>query len=133
MAKFFIVSAFSGFLAVAIGAFGAHAFQDVLVGKRAGWLDTAQSYHFAHTLALLALCVLSNGLARFESRSIQRSIKMAAWAFLTGILLFSGTLYGMALSGSTALVALVPIGGLSFLLGWVSLIFAGVAWRRHSN
>jgi uncharacterized membrane protein YgdD (TMEM256/DUF423 family) len=116
------LSAGSGFTAVALGAFGAHGLQKKLAdapdGARRlmGW-QTGASYHLAHALAI--------GLAALLDNRIPGSLpEAAAWAFVAGILLFSGSLYVMTVTGIRALGAVTPIGGLAFLVGWGCLFWS---------
>jgi len=118
------LSAASGFSAVALGAFGAHAlrerFEAVPDGaRRLEWWHTAASYHLAHALALGIAALL------FE-RAASNALAVAGWAFFAGIALFSGSLYAMALSGARALGMVTPFGGLAFLIGWASLLWAAL-------
>jgi uncharacterized membrane protein YgdD (TMEM256/DUF423 family) len=106
------VAAILGFSAVALGAFGAHALKRALASKpdaadRAGWWQTGSQYHLAHALAV--------GLAAVTGSAL------AAWLFLAGIALFSGSLYVMTITGKRALGAVTPLGGLGLLAGWVML------------
>jgi uncharacterized membrane protein YgdD (TMEM256/DUF423 family) len=116
------LSAANGFLAVLLGAFGAHALRGRLAdaadgARRLEWWQTASSYHLAHALAL--------GLAALlVERSASASTVVAGWAFALGIVLFSGSLYLMSLSGVRALGAVTPFGGLAFLVGWAALLWA---------
>lgn len=108
------VAAALGFLAVALGAFGAHAMKRRLAplsdGElRSQWWQTGAQYHLAHALAI--------GLAAAARSSL------AGWLFLAGIALFSGSLYVMTLTGKRALGAVTPLGGLALLAGWASLAF----------
>jgi len=98
------VGAAFGFSAVALGAFGAHALKGRLGPEAMGWFQTGVQYHLAHALAIL----------------VTRDHR---W-FAPGIVLFSGSLYAMALGGPRALGMLTPLGGVAFLLGW------GVVFRR---
>jgi uncharacterized membrane protein YgdD (TMEM256/DUF423 family) len=101
------------FLAVALGAFGAHALKTKL--ERYGMTDVwnkAVLYHFIHAIALFVLGLVGN---------LNRG---AAWLFVAGILFFSGSLYLMALTNMRWLGAITPIGGLCFLAGWAWLMFA---------
>lgn len=114
-----LACATNGFLAVALGAFGAHGLKTRLadsadVARRLGWWDTASHYHLVHALAL---GVLALAVERVPAAWLGR----AGVAMLIGIALFSGSLYAMTLSGVTALGAVTPIGGLGFLIGWLSL------------
>jgi uncharacterized membrane protein YgdD (TMEM256/DUF423 family) len=112
----------SGFLAVALGAFGAHGLSARLTGaadaaKRLGWWETAAHYHLLHALAL--------GLvAFFISRA--PALRYAGIAFSLGTLLFCGSLYVMALGGPRWLGAVTPLGGLGFLAGWALIAWCGV-------
>jgi len=111
-----------GFLAVAIGAFGAHALKPLLTAT--GRLDTyelAVRYQFYHALAMLAVGILMN---QFGSKALY----YAGLFFFLGILLFSGSLYVLCFTGLGVLGAITPLGGLLFLLGWACL-FAGAAKR----
>jgi uncharacterized membrane protein YgdD (TMEM256/DUF423 family) len=113
------VAAISGALAVIFGAFGAHALEPYLL--ETGRLDTYQtavSYHFYHSLALLLTGVLS------LTRPKTTRLKLSAWFFLAGILIFSGSLYLLCLSQITWLGAITPIGGLGFIAGWVFLFLS---------
>jgi uncharacterized membrane protein YgdD (TMEM256/DUF423 family) len=120
------VSGISGFLAVALGAFGAHGLKarlaDVADGaKRLGWWETAAHYHLMHALALglVAFVIARAPAARF-----------AGVAFVLGTLLFAGSLYVMALGGPRWLGAITPLGGFSLLVGWAILAWCGVSLSR---
>jgi uncharacterized membrane protein YgdD (TMEM256/DUF423 family) len=121
---FLALSALNGFIAVALGAFGAHGLRSRLAGladgaERLDWWRTASSYHLAHALALGLVAVL-------VARSAGVALTVAGFAFLLGIALFSGSLYVMVLSGVRALGAVTPIGGLAFLVGWAALAWAAL-------
>lgn len=104
-----------GFLAVALGAFGAHGLRLRLEGLgTASTYQTAVEYHMAHALALIAVGALSVGLGRTVTALI-------GWSFLAGIVIFSGSLYVLALTGMKWLGAVTPIGGVAFLVGWAAL------------
>jgi uncharacterized membrane protein YgdD (TMEM256/DUF423 family) len=110
------VAAWAGFLAVAIGAFGAHGLKARL--EETGYAEqfrTGVNYHFFHVAALLAVGLLQIAGAK------GRGLTVAPWCFLLGILLFSGSLYVMGMTGTKWLGAVTPIGGLLFLAGWISL------------
>jgi len=120
-----LVSAVNGFLAVALGAFGAHGLKSRLASvadgaQRLDWWHTAAQYHLAHALAIgLAAVVVGRGAAP--------GAVPAGIAFVCGILLFCGSLYVMTLTGVRALGAVTPLGGLAFLVGWACLAWA--AWK----
>lgn len=120
-----LACAANGFLAVALGAFGAHGLKTRLadlpdVARRLAWWDTAAHYHLLHALALGLLAL---ALERVPAVWVGR----AGVALSVGIVLFSGSLYAMTLTGVTALGAVTPLGGVGFLLGWLSLGIG--AWR----
>lgn len=117
-----LISGVFGFLGVALGAFGAHGLKDRLDAYSMGVYQTGVHYQLFHTLALFALA-----LAMTASPNIAESkaAHVAASAWSIGIVLFSGSLYALALSGVTKLGAITPIGGLCFLIGWASVIFRG--------
>ena len=115
---FLLIAGISGALAVGLGAFGAHAFKNMLeLNSRLDTYDTAVKYHFWHTLALVAVALL---LDKFNEGALQ----ISGWAFIAGIILFSGSLYLLCFTGITKLGAITPIGGLAFILGWIMLFIA---------
>jgi uncharacterized membrane protein YgdD (TMEM256/DUF423 family) len=116
------LAAFAGFSGVALGAFGAHGlrrrFDRAPDGaKRLEWWQTGANYHLLHALAI--------GLSALVVERVPSSLPVAAgWAFASGILLFSGSLYVMTLTGARRLGAVTPLGGLAFLVGWGCLLGA---------
>ena len=106
------IAAVMGFLAVALGAFGAHGLKDLLAqnGTMAIW-EKAVFYHFIHAVMLFVLA---------ERKPFPA---VAWWSFLIGIFFFSGSLYLLAATNTHWLGAITPIGGVSFLVGWAWLIF----------
>lgn len=117
----FIVAALSGLLAVAFGAFGAHAVRGRFDDYSLRIFETAVQYQFYHTLALLAVGLL---LLRFPSSSLLQS---SSWLFIIGIAIFSGSLYLLSFTGMRWLGAVTPLGGLAFIAGWAC--FAAAAWK----
>jgi len=103
-------AAILGLLAVALGAFGAHALKETLAtnGTTAIW-EKAVFYHFIHAIMLYVLATRS------------QSVSCAWWCFLAGILIFSGSLYLLAFTNARWLGAITPLGGVSFLCGWLGL------------
>jgi uncharacterized membrane protein YgdD (TMEM256/DUF423 family) len=112
------VLAFTGVL---LGAFGTHALKAALSAEALAIWQTAQQYQSFHALALIVVAGILHNV------STSRVVAAAGWCFFIGILVFSGSLYLLSVSGVRALGAITPIGGLSFLLGWV-LLTMGV-WR----
>lgn len=120
--KFFLqAGSVFGVLAVALGAFGAHALKATLEGSgRLETYETAVKYQFYHALALVLVGILLQRVA-------PGSEKWLSWAgnsFIGGILIFSGSLYALCFTGITKLGAITPIGGLLMIAGWVFLFFA---------
>lgn len=111
------IAAVNGFLVVALGAFGAHTLRDVLSETAVKTYQTAVLYHAIHALALLACAILL-------THAHPARVHLAASLFLTGILLFSGSLYLLAATGIRWLGAVTPFGGISFLAGWALLVFS---------
>jgi len=126
MARIFIIlSGLLGFTAVALGAFGAHGLQSRLGSlpdgaKRLDWWNTAAHYQLTHALALALAAWLVH-------RSAGVAGLVAGWAFVAGVVLFSGSLYLMTITGQTKLGIITPFGGLLFLVGWGAITVAG--WR----
>ena len=122
MAKLFItLASLSGMLAVVLGAFGAHALRDRLDTYALGIWETAVQYHFYHSLALLAVGIIA------LSQPQTAMLKASGWLFLLGILVFSGSLYLLGISGVRWLGAITPLGGLAFIAGWACL--AATGWK----
>ena len=112
-----IVAALSGGLCVALGAFGAHALKNVLDVYSREIYEKAVQYQMFHTAALLVVGIL-------QHNHPQTSFTGPGWAFLSGIMLFSGSLYLLALTGTKWWGAVTPFGGLAFLLGWGWLAYS---------
>ncbi len=113
------IAAINGGLAVAAGAFGAHGLQGRIDAQALQVFETAARYHMYHALALAVAALVMRDAAAGPATT-------AAAFFLAGILLFSGSLYFLALTGTKALGIVTPFGGLCFLLGWGSLAFAAL-------
>jgi len=117
---FFGMGAVLGAIGVAAGAFGAHAMRTRVAPEMLVVFETGVRYHLVHVLALLAA---GWAAARWPSPAVTA----AGWLFVAGILLFSGSLYALALTGVRALGLVTPVGGGAFILGWIALAWA--AWR----
>lgn len=118
-----VIAGVCGFLGVAFGAVGAHALEDTLSPENMAHFDTAARYHLIHAVALLAI-------SWRESGKPYRAISIARWAFLAGILLFSGSLYVFATTQMRIFAHITPLGGLSFMAGWIALAAAGLQKQR---
>jgi uncharacterized membrane protein YgdD (TMEM256/DUF423 family) len=112
-----VCSAISGFIAVAFGAFGAHALRATIAPEMLAVWETAMQYQMFHALALL--CIVVAG-----SRMPNKLLYVSGWVFVVGTLLFSGSLYALVLTGIKALGMITPFGGVLFLSGWLVLAFA---------
>ena len=109
------------FAAVALGAFGAHALKARLAPDLMAVYQTAVQYHFLHALGLLAVAILM--LQKPESGALAA----AAWLLVAGLVIFCGSLYVLALTGTRGWGAVAPVGGTAFLAAWAALAWA--AWR----
>jgi uncharacterized membrane protein YgdD (TMEM256/DUF423 family) len=117
MVKFWLIlSAIFGFLTVALGAFGAHSLKDLLDDYGKSIYEKAILYQMFHSMALFAIGLLQHFIKH-------HSLAAAGWGFLIGIILFSGSLYVLAITGIKWFGAITPIGGISFLFGWSYLIW----------
>ena len=114
-ANLLVITAISGFLSVAIGAFAAHGLKNHLTDYGLEIFKTAHLYQSIHTLALFGIVVL------FLTAGQNRWLSIAATCFVLGIVIFSGSLYTLALTQINWLGAITPIGGLFFLAGWSCL------------
>ena len=115
-----ISGAIHGFLAVALGAFAAHALEDMLDDYSTGIWDTAIQYQMFHATALILVGILMSKAILGEVKQL----KIAMICFNAGIIVFSGSLMALALSGIGILGAITPIGGVLFLIGWIMVIIA---------
>jgi uncharacterized membrane protein YgdD (TMEM256/DUF423 family) len=116
---FLLIGAVLGFLGVALGAFAAHGLKNRLSPEMLEVFDTGVRYHMYHTFAVLIVAAAIGHIGN------ARLLAMAGWFFFAGILLFSGSLYALALTGVGILGAVTPIGGVLFLIGWACLaVFA---------
>jgi uncharacterized membrane protein YgdD (TMEM256/DUF423 family) len=116
---FLLIGALAGFLGVALGAFGAHGLRARLSPEMLAVFETGVRYQMYHALAIILVGLIA---ARLDGWLI----RAAGWSFSVGIVLFSGSLYSLAISGITILGAITPFGGLAFLVGWTFLIAAAV-------
>jgi len=108
--------AVNGFIAVAAGAFAAHGLSGTVPPETLAIFETAARYQMYHALALGFCALVPSGTAG----------RIAAWAFAAGIVLFCGSLYGLALTGIRALGLVTPAGGVAFLVGWMALAWAAL-------
>ncbi len=117
--SFIATAAILMFTGVAAGAFGAHGLKQILSADMLAIWQTAVTYQMVHGLGMLALGIM---LQQQDNALLRR----AAWAMLIGVLIFSGSLYALALTGIRILGAITPIGGVAFLAGWAMLAWAAI-------
>ena len=114
---FAIAGALLAFIAVGAGAFGAHALKSRLAPEALAVFETGVRYHLIHALALFAAAWAS-------TQWPGGAVTAGGWLFIAGIVLFSGSLYLLALTGQRSLGMITPVGGLCFLAGWLALAWA---------
>ncbi len=117
-------AAMNGFLAVALGAYAAHSLRGRVEAELVGWVELGADYGLAHALALLGVGLLAGRTVR-----PRLTLRLAGWGFLAGMVLFSGALYVMGVTGSRALGPIVPVGGVLYLAGWAALFGYGLGLR----
>ena len=133
MTQFWIfAAALNAFLAVGMGAFAAHGLEGRVEPDALGWIETASHYGMLHAVALLAVSLFAANQSTAPGRPL-RYLPLVQTGFLAGCIFFSGTLYIMALTGLRFLGAVVPLGGIAFLLAWLTLMIAGLRWRRGAS
>jgi uncharacterized membrane protein YgdD (TMEM256/DUF423 family) len=118
---FLALGSVNAFLAIALGAFGAHGLKNKLTADMLAVYQTGVQYHMYHALALILIALVSDkvGTASY--------VQWSGWLMIIGIVLFSGALYTLSISGVKTLGAVAPLGGLAFLAGWLLLLFA--VWK----
>lgn len=118
---FLVLASINGFVAVALGAFAAHALRNSMEPTLLATFQTGVQYQMTHALALAAIGILS---IQFPQNTL---LKTSGFLFIVGILLFSGSLYALSLSGIRWLGAITPLGGLCFLAAWATLCWFAVS------
>ena len=122
---FLVITGILGGTAVAAGAFASHALRDQLSERLLGVFETGVRYQMYHALALLGVVLLIRGA---EETSIW--LIAAGWAFITGVLIFSGSLYALSLSQIKFLGAITPLGGLALMVGWGCLVVSALVGAK---
>ena len=125
MRIFLTAGAISGALAVLLGAFGAHLLKQMISPDMLEVYKTGVQYQFYHTFALLGVGILMS----FKST---KTLKWSGYLFITGIIVFSGFLYLLAITGIKALGMIVPIGGLTLVAGWICLLIHALNFKSLS-
>ncbi|WP_353570101.1 DUF423 domain-containing protein [Candidatus Albibeggiatoa sp. nov. BB20] len=115
---FIILGSLNAFLAVALGAFGAHGLKPILSESLMAIYQTGVQYHSMHALGLIGIGILA------QKAQNSLFLKLSGWLLLAGIILFCGSLYALAMTEIRKLGIITPFGGISFLLGWLSLTVA---------
>lgn len=118
------ISAISGFLAVALGAFGAHGLKTRISAELLAVYQTSVQYQFYHSLALVLIAILL--LLPAISPASQKWLRRSAILMIVGLVLFNGSLYGYVFSGVKVLGMITPLGGVSWLLAWACLLMAAL-------
>lgn len=125
MTKIFLaIASIFGGLSVGAGAFASHALKDKLSERALEIFETAARYQIYHALALLLVALLIN-----QTESSQPSLVIAGWAFIIGIVVFSGSLYALSLTDIKVLGAITPLGGLAFIIGWAALAYSALNFK----
>ncbi len=118
-----LFASLSGLVSVALGAFGAHGLRGQIDDSLLHAFETGVNYQMMHSLSLLAVCLL---IIEWGDKV---SLQVAGIGFVLGILLFSGSLYGLALTGMKWLGPVTPLGGLAFMVGWTALVIG--VWNQQ--
>ncbi len=116
-------AAVNGLISVAMGAFAAHGLRDRLPAEALDWVRTGSTYEMWHALALIGVGILATGKPG-------HGLCLAGGAFVVGCILFSGSLYLLALTGLRGFAFITPIGGVAFLIGWAALTWHAIAGPR---
>lgn len=125
MTKIFLaIASIFGGLSVGAGAFASHALKDKLSERALEIFETAARYQIYHALALLLVALLIN-----QTEFSQPSLVIAGWAFIIGIVIFSGSLYALSLTDIKVLGAITPLGGLAFIIGWGALAYSSLNFK----
>lgn len=122
---FFAFGAMFGCAGVALGAFGAHGLKNIASPEMLAVFETGVRYHMYHAFALIAAALL-------HQFAEHRLLRFAGWSFVTGIFLFSGSLYAMTFTGIRLFGAVTPFGGIAFLLGWTYLFLSAVKIKKEN-
>lgn len=120
MKTFFVLAALNAFLAVGLGAFGAHGLEGKISDKYLETWKTGVQYHMFHTIGLFIVAFMAGKYPNVGT------VSTAGWIMFAGIILFSGSLYVLSTSGIKVLGAITPLGGVAFLAAWIMLGYIGM-------
>lgn len=123
---YLIIGSILGMIGVGIGAFGAHLLEPIIGPQLLQTFKTGVEYHFVHTLAILIVAVLA-GVIRESSL-----LRWAGRLFTIGVIIFSGSLYVLSITGIKVLGAITPIGGVCFIAGWIMLGLVGAKYGKRN-
>ena len=115
---FFLFTGLSGLVSVAMGAFGAHGLRGKIDGDLLHAFETGVTYQLSHSLALFGVCIL------MQMWGEKTALQFAGYGFTIGIILFSGSLYALSLTGVKWFGPVTPIGGVALIAGWAALTYA---------
>ncbi len=119
---FLIIGSITMALAVGLGAFGAHGLKEILTDEMLDIFETGVKYHFYHAIGLLVIALVAQLIPNSSL------LQWSGWLMLAGIIIFSGSLYVLSISGIRWMGAITPIGGLCFILAWILLTLA--SWQN---
>ena len=119
---FLPIGAVLAFFAIAFGAFGAHGLKNILTVEQLNIFQTAVDYHMWHAIGLTLIGLI-------PSQKTSRLLVTSGWFMLAGVVLFSGSLYALSLSGISLLGAITPVGGVSFLIAWALLAYTSIKFN----
>jgi uncharacterized membrane protein YgdD (TMEM256/DUF423 family) len=119
---FLIIGSIAMAFAVGLGAFGAHGLKEILTDEMLDIFETGVKYHFYHAIGLLVIALVAQLIPNSSL------LQWSGWLMLAGIIIFSGSLYVLSISGIRWMGAITPIGGLCFILAWILLALA--SWQN---
>jgi uncharacterized membrane protein YgdD (TMEM256/DUF423 family) len=122
---FFTIGSISAGIGVALGAFGAHSLKSSVAQELLAIFETAVRYQMYHSLGLMATALAIS----LQNGNTTKGFEIAGWCFMGGIVLFSGSLYALALTGLRWFGAITPLGGVAFIAGWAMLAWSG--WKNR--
>ncbi|MUT64429.1 DUF423 domain-containing protein [Paenibacillus sp. NEAU-GSW1] len=123
--KYFAIGAVGAALAVALGAFGAHGLKEVLTERLLEIFETGVRYQMYHSLGLMLVALLADRIGA------SKALRTGANLLIAGVVIFSGSLYALALSDVSVLGAITPIGGVAFLAGWAFIVVSALRFRKN--
>ncbi len=130
MVKVFLaIAALLAGLSVALGAFASHGLKDKLTERALEIFETATRYQMYHALALMLVAILLMQSELMQVETAKTWLNAAGYAFIAGIIIFSGSLYALSFSGIKVLGAITPIGGVAFMVGWGCLAIAALSFK----